>query len=380
MRFVQDICEKWGVPFYIFQDDCIDKAEREKLSLETAARAFRRDCFLALVRERKADYIATAHHISDQAETVLFHIARGSALSGVGGMQEMDGVFIRPFLTWTKEDILAYTQEHGLQFRTDSTNLTPCATRNKLRLQVIPALKEIVSGAEENIARFALLATQDEAFLTAQSEKLITRTDENIIVAFSQERSLFRRACLLAMQALGVEKDYTYTHLESVFLLQRLERGAKISLPQGVRAEKALDGVIFYRQEELPPVSKATEKFSQSGFDGGRYAVKVQTQQPTAQENAWKVLRIDGDALPKNAVFRFRQDGDYIQKFGGGTKSLKKLFNEKKIPVAERAYLPLVAEEQGNRVFVVCGVEIADQVKVTNETKQVLYLSLQKQD
>jgi tRNA(Ile)-lysidine synthetase-like protein len=80
----------------------------------------------------------------------------------------------------------------------------------------------------------------------------------------------------------------------------------------------------------------------------------------------------------QNAVFRFRQDGDKIRKFGGASKSLKKLFNEEKIPVLERATLPLVAERDGEKVFVVCGVEIADEVKIEEDTRRTLYIGVRK--
>jgi tRNA(Ile)-lysidine synthase len=89
------------------------------------------------------------------------------------------------------------------------------------------------------------------------------------------------------------------------------------------------------------------------------------------------VLQADGDKIPATAVYRFREEGDVIQRFGGGTKTLKKFFNEEKTPVAEREYLPLIAEENGE-VYVVCGVEISEKVKVTADTKMPLYISIQK--
>ena len=125
------------------------------------------------------------------------------------------------------------------------------------------------------------------------------------------------------------------------------------------------------------PLPKETP-FDVSGFDGGRYAVNVSFAPPTAEETEWKALRLDGETIPKNAGFRFRKEGDWINKFGGGTKSLKKLFNEKKTPVKEREFLPLIAEKDSGEVYAVCGVEIADGVKVTEETRSVLYITIRK--
>lgn len=381
MRFVQGLCKEWDVPLHIYREDCPKKAAREKTSLETAARDFRRACFLRLIDEGEADLIATAHHVSDEAETVLFRIARGTSLSGASGMKEKDGCFIRPFLTWTKADIAAYVEKNGLAYRIDSTNLQTQATRNKLRLQVFPALKEAIPSAEENFARFARLAAEDDEFLQRESDKLVSYEGETVRVAFCKEKPLFRRACLTALKALGVARDYTFLHLESAFSLQESERGAKLSMPQGVEVEKTGAGLVFFRLEkgEDAPIKKdLVAPFDERGFEGGMYAVNVSDTPLDEKENAWKTLRIDGDRLPKDTVFRFRREGDEIEKFGGGKKSLKKFFNEKKIPPKQRAYLPLIAEENGRNVYVVCGVEIADSVKVTKETERTLYITLVK--
>ena len=98
---------------------------------------------------------------------------------------------------------------------------------------------------------------------------------------------------------------------------------------------------------------------------------------PILQDSEWRVLRLDRDKIPPTAVYRFREDGDYIRRFGGGTKTLKKFFNEEKIPVAERGFLPLIAEEHGE-VYAVCGVEISDAVKVTNLTENIVYIAIRK--
>ena len=379
--FVKELCENWDVPLYVFFENCPERAKRKKTSLETAARDFRLESFSSLIKENKVDFIATAHHALDEAETVLFRLARGTSLSGVKGMEEKSGYVIRPFLDWTKEEILSYVKENNLSYRTDSTNLETDATRNKLRLNVFPALEEAVGGASANLARFARYAAEDDELLCEQSKALISRSkSQKPLVKFSNQKPLFRRACLIAMKELGIEKDYTSAHLESVYSLQQSERGSVICLPQGVIAQKTETGVEFYLQENevpLPPAPQMEKPFDLSGFDGGRYAVNVSAA--PQKETEWKVLHVDKDAIPKTAVFRFRKEGDVIKSFGG-SKSLKKFFNEKKIPVKERAFLPLIAEKDGKEVFVVCGVEISEQVKIRQETQSVLYITLQKKE
>ncbi len=381
MRFVQALCQRLEVPVYLFREDCIKRAKKNKESLETAARSFRYDSFETLLRENKADFIATAHHQNDEAETVLFRLARGASLAGMSAMKEKNGAFLRPFLFRSKRQILDYLQKKGISYREDSTNLQTDATRNKLRLEILPKLEEAIPGATGNIARFAQLAAEDDGLLYELSKGLLTAEEKGFTVAFSAQKSLFTRACLTAMKALALEKDYTAAHLEALFDLQRLERGARLHLPKDIRAERAEKGVrlYVYAKSELPPLP--SEKiFSAEGFDGGRYEVKISSEPFEVVETGWKDLRLDVEKLPKGAVFRFRKEGDYITCFGGGTKSLKKLFNERKIPVEERGYLPLIAEEKGGRVYAVCGVEISEQVKVDEATKAVFYILLRKKE
>lgn len=379
-RFVAETCEKWGIPLFSFAEDCPQKAAREKMSLETAAREFRYEAFRGLLDRNQADLIALAHHLDDEAETVLFRLARGTSLTGAQGMKEIVGRFIRPLLTWTRADILAYARENGVLWREDGTNFQMDATRNKLRLEVLPVLEAAVPGAAKNLARFARLAQEDDAFLYSLAEKLLlpAKDGERITVSFSEERPLFYRAALMAMKALGVDRDYTQQHLESVFALQGLERGATVCLPKALVAEKTVDGVSFGRKttDQFLPKSPS-EKFGENGFDGGRYAVSIENAPPPVSENAWKILYFDGDKLPADAVFRFRKEGDTIRSFGG-KKTLKKFFNEKKTPVAEREYLPLIASEDGAEVYAVCGVEISERIKVDEKTKRTLYVVTRK--
>ena len=182
------------------------------------------------------------------------------------------------------------------------------------------------------------------------------------------------------MKKLGLTRDYTALHLESLYALQNLEKHAKITLPQGVEGVKTKDGILFCKSKEktvLSPTENVVVPFAETDYEGGTYVVNVSFA-PFAdgKEQVGVTLRFDGDALPKDAVWRTRKEGDYFEKFGGGKKTIKKFFNEKEIPIEERAYLPLLADEKTGEVYAVCGVEIADRVKVSDDTKRTLYLRL----
>ncbi len=378
MQFVQALCKEWGISLKVVREDCPARARMEKTSLETAARNFRYEQFDSLLRSGEADYIATAHHRGDLAETVLFRLCRGSALTGAAAIKAENGGYLRPFLAWSKEEILAYVSQNGLVFREDSTNLQTDATRNKLRLEILPKLEEVIPKAAENLARFALLAKEDDELLYRLAGALLIK-EEGVVVKFSAEKPLFTRACLIALKELGLEKDYTSAHLAALFSLQGLERGATIVLPRNYRAKKGEKGILFYLEEGEAPIPKNDEApFALTGYDGGRYEVNLDLT-PPKEGYGGRVLRVDAEKIPATAKFRFRREGDYIYRFGGGKKSLKKFFNEEKIPPRERAYLPLIAEACGE-VYAVCGVEISDKVAVDERTKSTIYISIRKKE
>ena len=377
-KFVEKLCQDWEIPLFSFSENCIEKAKKEKISLETAARNFRYACFSTLVAEDKTDYVATAHHLGDEAETVLFRLARGTALSGVKGIEAEKDWLIRPFLDWTREEIEEYARQNHLQYCVDKTNFECDATRNKLRLEVLPKLENAVSGATRNLARFAQVAAEDDALLYEYSKALISELNEGGMVAFSDKKPLFSRACLTVMKGLGIEKDYTATHVIALFDLQFSERGCTLDLPKNVMAEKRENGILFYVKKEFnyPPLGE--EKIvDKNGFDGGRYAVNIYFSPIETKNNGLKILRCDWEQIPKNAAFRFRKEGEWIQRFGGGKKSLKKFFNEEKTPVKQRGFLPLIADAEGE-VYAVCGVEISEKIKVTENTKQIAYIVVEE--
>lgn len=378
--FVKTLCGQYGVQGYFFNEDCPALAARTGESLETAARNFRYGCFERLLDEGKADYIALAHHLGDQAETVLFRLCRGSGLNGAAAMREVNGRYLRPMLTESKESILAYAAAHQLAYREDATNGERNASRNVLRLDVLPMLETLVPGAKENLAAFARLAREDEDFLTEWSEQLIERVppidgrDSGYRVRIDERAPLFKRACLQVMRCVGLEKDYTARHLDALIELAALQTGARCNLPKGVTAVREYDRIAFLVEradEELPVL------FVREGrFDRGRYVITMSFQPIAGVKN----LRLDVAKLPQTAVVRSKRIGDSFEKFGGGRKPLKKYLVDQKISALEREGLPILAEREGTEVFAVLGVEIAKCVAVDEGTKQTLYLAIQPKE
>lgn len=374
MEFVKTLCGGLNIPLFVFRADCPTLAKESGESLETAARIFRYEAFESLLKEGKADYIALAHHSGDEAETVLFRLARGTALTGVAAMKEENGRYLRPLLGWTKEQILVYANENGLSFREDKTNALPIAARNKIRLSVLPNLEEVVLGAGKNLAAFALIAREDDECLYELAKPLVTKKapaftgDSGYRVAFCEKKPLFTRACLIVLKELGAWRDYTREQLDILFRLQGLQTGAKSTVMQGICAVKQYGELAFFKETE--EVERTAVPFGFGVFRIGRVEVSVSSE-PTGVEKEWT---LDEEKIPNGAVFRLKEQGDSFEKFGGGRKPLKRYLVDKKIPSAERAELVVLAVE--NDVLAVVGVEISEQVKITKETKKRAYLSV----
>ena len=175
--FVQKVCADLGVPCHAETVDVPMHRAEHGGSLETVARNLR---YAALRRVAKAggyDTIATAHHRGDQAETVLYHLIRGSGLCGLSGMQAIAGDLIRPFLGFSKADILRFLETYPYTPCHDESNDVPDAVRNKIRLEILPRLSEINSRVEEALCRLAESARTDENFLRAAAETYAARAE-----------------------------------------------------------------------------------------------------------------------------------------------------------------------------------------------------------
>ncbi len=372
--FVKALAGEYGLPFRLFSEDCIALAKRRGVSLETAAREFRYRCFEGLLEVGEADYIALAHHLDDEAETVLFRLCRGTSIGGAQGMQPICGKYLRPLLDEGKDEILAYAAAKGLKYCEDATNLERCATRNVLRLDVLPVLEQAVPGAKENLTAFAAQAKEDDELLCALAQELLEKvTPENGLDTGYRikkgEMPLVRRACLTVLRRLGIEKDYTSKHLQAVAQLFSLQTGAQVALPQGIIAVRSYERILFRKMEEATE-KLPCESFRFGEFVWGRY---VLTASLTPIEGA---LRADAERIEDGAVIRARREGDTFRKFGGGEKSLKKYLIDKKIPQGLRDGLPVLA--LGSKVLAVLGVEISEDVKVTEKTKKTVYLAVKE--
>ncbi len=364
--FVKNYCEKLGIPLKFFKVDAVKFSKENKYTLEQGARVLRYTIFNDLLSENYADKIATAHHLNDNFESVLFNVFRGSGLRGLAGISPSDDKFIRPLLNVSKAEIKDYIQKNDIPFVEDSTNSETDFTRNYIRNVLSPLIEEKFPNSPLAVKRLSDISREENDFLESLSSSHVKEGENGYFINTDTPPVLFKRAVIIALNLCGLEKDYEKTHVEDVYNLISLQNGSKITLPRNIVAVREYDRISFYIERE-------TSKINDIPFGIGSYNFNDFTLEISYTPNK-NTLVFDGDKIPKTAVIRTRKNGDVFKKFGGGTKKLKDYFIDKKIPRFKRDNYPVLAV--GNQVLIIFGVELSKDIKVDANTKTKVYSRL----
>lgn len=398
--FVEVLTASHGLTCRSYVYDCNRIAREEKISGEEAGRRVRYDSF-ALVADEIAESgvpkehikIAVAHHLNDQVETVLFRLLRGTGTDGLAGMEYSRdngaGVsIVRPLLDVKREDIEAYCQSHGLKPRTDLSNSQPLYTRNKIRLELIPYIKDHYnSNFEEAILRLCKIAGDDRVYLgkiTDLTFAELLRNAEPTRCALDGaglrelDPSIRSRVLFKALESIGLPSGVGYVHMEQAeALLDEGKTSSQMNFPGGVVMEITYDTVDIYRQ-----IGAKDPKPKPPGLKARIFNIEDQISKPNTavfdldlflEEYAYLV-----DPLSM-IVARSREPGDFIVLPGvGGRKRIQDFMVDMKVPKDLRDGIYIVAI--GNEILWIpkglTNARYTQNYKVTNETKKVLTLEL----
>ena len=376
--FVKTFCIERHIPCWKFSVDASKLAESKKIGVEEAARISRYGVFERLLKENKVDKIALAHHISDQAETILMHILRGAGLNGACGMEEIrQGNYIRPLLDTTKEDILKYCAREDISYVTDETNFDSSYNRNFIRNLIMPELKKRWPGVEQNLVNFSKACREDNQFIMSHASVDGVIVEENLVKIplfyFHYDASVINRIIFTALEKIGVTKDIERKHIELIKELANNDNGKKINLPNGLFAQKEYDYLTLFKVEKKEYLDEYPLTTGKINFMDLYSIVVKRTKKMDIVENT---LLIDEKKVPDTAIWRTRRAGDVFTKFGGGSKSLKSYLIDKKIPNRLRDTLAVLVD--GKEVLCILGVEISDKVKVDENTKFALRIEQKK--
>jgi tRNA(Ile)-lysidine synthase len=355
-RWVAGLCRAWGVPLHVARAPEAPRSEEE-------ARQARYD-FLDVVRARVgAGLVLTAHHADDQAETVLFRLLRGSGSKGLGGIPARRGpAVVRPLLDVWRAELIEYAEAVRLSWREDPTNLSQAYARNALRHRILPDVERLVApGARQALVRLAELSRDEEeaweSILPGLMAPLDLREMETGLsldrAALSQMHAGVRARVLRALAArVGTSLDLTVTRLAVDFAASGAS-GRAIDLGGDLTLGIELGRVVLGRA--LPAAEDRALTIGDPGPGAGSVVLAGETipvawggDEPRRRRRA---ERFDPDALSFPLVVRSRRPGDRVR-LSGGTKKVKKLLLESRIPPSERHRVPLLVDAEGEVLWI----------------------------
>lgn len=412
-KFTMQLCETMGISCVMIPVDVPSYAKSKGGGFEEAARILRYNVF---VEQAKAcgGKVALAHHMEDNAETLLFQMVRGSGLKGMCGIdpvrEDGDGVrYIRPLLCVRRMEIEGYLKRQGQSYCLDSTNLDLVYSRNRMRNQVIPQLQEINTQAVEHLNRSAQQLHLVWNYMYEQMEQLLDRlvkcSSPYMVdaVGLCEVHPALQTMLVheLIARVAGVKKDICSQHVNDFIALAQGRSGKQLCLPYGIRVRKEFGNLVFekatgdegQRSEVYPPqfVEKSTIDVSQCELHNLAYGEKLEVflghrgdaltiskmhfdgkmeEIPKNKCTKW----LDYDKIKDGFQLRKRKPGDYfVNDSKGHRKKLKQYFIDEKIPVSEREYLWLMAK--GSEIMWIIGERMSEAFKISADTTTVLEIA-----
>ena len=351
--FVKEFCDRYDIPLYLGAGQVVSGEK----GLEAAAREARYGFLRTLPGK-----IATAHTANDNAETLLLHLVRGTGLKGLGGITPVGDRLIRPMLSVTRAEVEAFLEEYCLPHVEDASNSTDAFLRNRLRHHVMPLLEAENPRIAEALSETALRLRQDDAFVENSARQQET-ADVEALRAMPQ--ALRSRVLENLLEKWGV-REPEHRHIQMTQALVFSENpSAKAALPGNVTVERCY-GIL--RKAELTATPEPVALKIPGITELPQWGLRVQCIPAEDLTNTATSYTVAPGA---NVVVRSRLAGDEMR-LPGGTKSLKKLFIDKKIPSAQRGFVPVLADEYGVLAVYGLGVNL-DRIPEKGETMQFLF-------
>ncbi|ESU34606.1 hypothetical protein G3A_00085 [Bacillus sp. 17376] len=362
--FVKDFCEKRDIPFEMKRIDVPAYMRETGLSSQQAARACRYSFFEQVMEKHQLQYLALGHHGDDQVETVLMRLTRGSSGKARAGIpfSRKFGPFtiFRPFLCLTKEELEEYCSMNLLQPRIDPSNEKAYYSRNRFRKFVLPFLKEENAAVHEHFQRFSEELQMDEDYLieltSKELNKVMKKEGKRISVCISSFEEmpmpLQRRGIKLILNYLYNERPASLSaiHIEKIFsIIRNPHPSGTLDFPSGLRIIRSYGKCHF----ELNPPERQSYRFELSGPDqlrlpngGGIDAQLLNGAHDMDVSNDCFIVDLEQTGTP--LIIRTRQNGDRISLKGmAGSKKVKDIFIDMKIPLSQRDEWPIVTDREG---------------------------------
>ena len=369
-EFCRSVAKEYGIPFFVKRVDIPALAQKLSKSVELCARDERYAFFAEIMRERSIPLLATAHNADDNLETLIFNLSRGSGLSGLCGIPPKrlcaEGMLIRPILLMSKASVLSYCKKNQLDFVTDSTNIDTDYTRNKIRAEIIPIMRELVSSPEKKASEASALLRRDNEFLNSLADELLSHTDDDDAIdaalLLSAHEAISSRALMRLFEKFALD-SLEQVHVNSILELCRAgKNNSRVSLPSKTCGQ-LFNGIFrFLPQSELD--TSECDSYSLELGKGEHFISQINAEivigTSHREINIYKKsiqFTINSAKINGTFLLRARKSGDKIF-MGGMHKSIKKLMCDKKIPPELRHRIPMICV--GDEIIAVPFVGISD--------------------
>lgn len=388
-EFVRSLAARYRIPLECRRVDVKEYSQREQLNLEDAGRRARIAFLDELRHSWQATAVALAHHADDQAETVLMRLLRGAGPGGLAGMSYRNSRgFIRPLLELSRAELVAYLTERGLTWREDASNRDTTFLRNRIRHELLPLLEGYNPAIRERLAATAAVLSDEHALLNQLTSAIVDQTcalDGDTLACpvstLSEQPPALRRRffrLLLERQA-GNLDHFSNRHIAALeHLLESSQPNATLNLPQGITAVREYDTLFLRRRTVSEPPSPATAAeleitgAGQYRLPGGATLTLSPVAAPTDVEPlAAGTALFDPDRAPFPWRVRMFRNGDRITPFGmTGSKKVKELFIDAKVPRSKRCAVPLLF--CGDTLIWVCGLRTSQLARVDGTSTRAI--------
>lgn len=390
--YVRNVCGKLGVRFVQIDADIPRMVRESGMSEEEAGRKARYKAFYEMALEWKVDKIAVAHNLNDNSETILFNLFRGTGIKGLTGIPFRRDMIVRPLLCCTRKEIEEYLLQHDIKFCSDITNATTEYSRNKIRLELLPYIKENINEkVEYNITNAAENLAEISDFLDKEAKRAYDDfvkgnvfREQGFDLHPAVQNQIIR---LMIEKQAGKLKDITRTHVLSVISLKDMGVSKRINLPYNLIAVREYDGIAIKQNslgEEKKNVREVlirngeflnNDKFDIQKISAEKLREPLETKASNIQniEELVYTKWLDYGKI-QGLTLRNRQEGDYIViDDKGNRKKLKDYFINEKIPRDKRDSILLLAD--GSHVVWVIGYRISSYYKITESTSEIIKIT-----
>lgn len=391
--YVADLCDKMGITYFVKSIDVPKYCSDNGLSIEEGARKLRYEMFDEIKQKTKSNKIAIGHNLNDQAETVLMRIMRGTGLQGLRGIEYVrENGIIRPLLDVERKEIEDYCEVHNLNPRIDESNLENIYTRNKIRLELIPYMKDnFNTNLIESIVRMSNNLRSDSDYIESDAEEkfkdICKVSSDSVEVDINSFKKLHNAIKVRVLRKgiksiLGDTNFIDQKHIDDVMEFESESKINKmLTLPRGVFVYRRKNSILITTTEIVEEDIEFSYNIPSNGFVKIKEInaiIETQTMTIDRYKNG-KVDKMsrgfDFNKIKGGIVIRNRQQGDKI-KLAGGTKKLKDLFIDLKIPREERCKIPVIADEDG--ILQVGEYKSSENYKIDENTKEVLKIIFKK--